>query len=161
MEFIVLLIILGVEYYFYSCILTMGQNTNDEKWVVQINKKFMKGLKLVNIFLIPFGILAFLGTILFINEKDFEGIIFTVFIFIMSLLMLGMFIHYKKNKLVIKNNRLEIISNKKKVIFNRKDITYKKVSAFKVRIYDLDGKKIKTVTNIYDNYDRLLKWLSK
>lgn len=161
MEFVVLIIILVVVDYFYSCILTMGQDTNDENCIIKINKKFMKGLKLLNVFLAPFGIIAFLGIIIFANDKDLEGMIFTSFIFIISLLMLGIFIYYKKNKLIIKGNKLEIIGNKKTIILDRKEIIYKKISAFKVRIYDLEGKRIRTVTNIYDNYDRLLEWLSK
>lgn len=136
----------------------VARKESSKTLTLKYHAKYIKFLKISNMFCIPIGLLAFITiflSIIYNDEKDIGYIIFTA-ISCLVLFMMGQTI--KNKKIIIENDTIQIIRwLRKPLTIQKKRIKVIKATENKAKAIGENEKKLFTITQLYDNYDTFLK----
>lgn len=72
---------------------------NSQEICIFVNNTYMKMIRIINVFLIPVGILAAVGIPVFITDKKIENLIYTVFTLGCSIFLFAFWMWLRKKKI--------------------------------------------------------------
>lgn len=130
---------------------------NSQEICIFVNNTYMKMIRIINVFLIPVGILAAVGIPVFITDKKIENLIYTVFTLGCSIFLFAFWIRLRKKKIRVIPEGIWY----KEHFIEKKDVEYKIISENKVKLMFKNIKKEIIINRWYVNYDKLLEWLEK
>lgn len=130
---------------------------NSQEICIFVNNTYMKMIRIINVFLIPVGILAAVGIPVFITDKKIENLIYTVFTLGCSIFLFAFWMWLRKKKIRVIPEGIWY----KEHFIEKKDVEYKIISENKVKLMFKNIKKEIIINRWYVNYDKLLEWLEK
>lgn len=130
---------------------------NSQEICIFVNNTYMKMIRIINVFLIPVGILAAVGIPVFITDKKIENLIYTVFTLGCSIFLFAFWMRLRKKKIRVIPEGIWY----KEHFIEKKDVEYKIISENKVKLMFKNIKKEIIINRWYVNYDKLLEWLEK
>ena len=130
---------------------------NSQEICLFVNNTYMKMIRIINVFLIPVGILAAVGIPVFITDKKIENLIYTVFTLGCSIFLFAFWMWLRKKKIRVIPEGIWY----KEHFIEKKDVEYKIISENKVKLMFKNIKKEIIINRWYVNYDKLLEWLEK
>lgn len=131
---------------------------NREILTLKYNEEYVKFLKISNMFCIPIGLLAFIGVVFSIISNDVEDIGYIILTVIACLALFMMWQTVKNKKIIIENETIQIIRWLRKPLkIQRKHIRIIEISKNKAKVTEKNGKKLFSITRLYDDYDLFLE----
>lgn len=134
---------------------------------VKVARKNYIFIGIINALLFPFGIMGILAvfyevSILFstISKVDWEVFILAICLTALDSYSLHLLLSFRNKIEIIDNESIKIFKGRKSVQLKRTDITYKCVENV-IRIYNKSGKRIISITHLYENTQSLINWLEK
>lgn len=139
---------------------------SDSNFVKVSGKKHIF-IGIVNILLFPLGAMCFLGTfyelvLLFSSPSkvDWEILILQIGIIAVDSYYLHLFVSFRNKLEIIDHDTIQIYKGRKKYPLHKNEITYKCAENV-IRLYHSNGKRIMSVTHLYENTQSLIKWLER
>lgn len=144
-----------------------GKKVITDSNFVKVSRKKYIIIGIVNVILLPLGIMGILGMIyelkmIFSQVYKGEWVTFVIEICLVFIAAyyLYLFITFRNKIEIIDDESIKIFKGKKGIQLNRREITYKYAENV-IRIYNKSGKRIISITHLYENTQKLIKWLEK
>lgn len=144
-----------------------GQKVINDSNFVKVSRKKYIIIGIVNVILLPLGIMGLLGLIyelkmIFSQGQNGEWVTFVIEICLVFIAAyyLYLFITFRNKIEIIDDESIKIFKGKKCIQLDRREITYKYAENV-IRIYNKSGKRIISITHLYENTQKLIKWLEK
>lgn len=134
---------------------------------VKIPRKKYILFGIINILLFPLGVMGFLGgiyelSLLFssISKVDWVILILTISLIAVDSYYLHLLFSFRNKVEIIDSETIRIFKGGKSCQFHKKNISYKCAENI-IRLYDVNGKRIASITHLYENTQILIKWLEQ
>lgn len=144
--------------------LKSAEVVSDSNFVKIPRKKYIF-IGIFNILLFPISAVCFLGMVhelrllLSASSKiDWEALVLQICLIAVDSYFLHLFFSFRKKIEIVDNETIKIFKVRKSFRLHRKDITYKCAQNI-IRIYNTNGKRIISITHLYENTQNLIKWL--
>ncbi len=144
-----------------------GSRSIPDSNFVKVARKNYVFIGSINILLFPFGAMSFFGGLYELNlllssisKVDWE-ILFIIICFIVLDSYSVYLLFSLRNKIqIIDNETIRVFKGRKSCEFHKKDIRFKCAENI-IRLYDVKGKRIASITHLYENTQSLIKWLEQ
>ena len=144
-----------------------GSRTVTDSNFIKVARKNYIFYGIINVLLFPFGAMSFLGFLYelslllsSISKVDWEILILIICFIVLDSYCLYLLFSFRNKIQIIDKETIRVFKGRKSCEFHKKDIRFKCAENI-IRLYDANGKRIASITHLYENTQLLIKWLER